>query len=95
MHRVSGQGDLADGFLPPGLGRNARLERIAQAFDWSAAERLVAGLYAARTGRPSYPPLTLFKALLLQPWYGLSDPPLEAVLPDPPSFRRFLGPATS
>src|SRR3712207_6092202 len=95
MHRVSGPGDLADGLLPPGLGRNARLERIAHAFDWNAIERLVAGLYVARTGRPSYPPLTLFKALLLQQWYGLSDPALEEALADRLSFRRFVGLATS
>ena len=91
MHRVSKQGDPAFGLLPAGLGRNARLERIARAFDWAALERLVAGIYAAPTGRPSYPPLGLFKALLLQQWYGLSDPALEEALADRLSFRRFVG----
>lgn len=91
MHRVSGQGDLVEAFLPPGLGRNARLERIAALFDWTALERLLGQIYAARTGRPSYPPLVLFKALLLQQWYGLSDPGLEEALSDRLSFRRFIG----
>jgi IS5 family transposase len=95
MHRASGQGDLSEAFLPAGLGRNARLERIAQAFDWSALERQLAPIYAARTGRPSYPPLCLFKALLLQQWYGLSDPALEEALADRLSFRRFVGLAAS
>jgi IS5 family transposase len=44
-----------------------------------------------RTGRPPYPPLMLFKALLLQRWYGLSDEALEDALYDRLSFRRFVG----
>jgi len=35
--------------------------------------------------------LVLFKALLLQQWYGLSDPGLEEAVADRLSFRRFLG----
>lgn len=91
MHRSSGQGDLGQAWLSPKLGRNARLDRIAQAFDWVAVERLVSEVYAARTGRPSWPPLMLVKALLLQQWYGLSDPGLEEALGDRLSFRRFVG----
>ena len=33
----------------------------------------------------------MFKALLLQQWYGLSDPGLEEALGDRLSFRRFCG----
>jgi IS5 family transposase len=73
------------------LGRNVRLERIAQVFDWGSVERLVSGIYAARSGRPSWPPLMMVKALLLQQWYGLSDPGLEESLGDRLSFRRFVG----
>lgn len=35
--------------------------------------------------------LSLFKALLLQQWYQLSDPGLEEALTDRISFRRFCG----
>lgn len=91
MHRSSGQGDLGRAWLSPALGRNARLERIGEVFDWHALEVLVSGVYAARTGRPSWPPLLLFKALLLQQWYGLSDPGLEEALGDRLSFRGFVG----
>jgi IS5 family transposase len=91
MHRSSGQGDLGEAWLSPKLGRNVRLERIAKAFDWGSVERLVAGVYAAKSGRPSWPPLMLVKALLLQQWYGLSDPGLEEALGDRLSFRRFVG----
>jgi IS5 family transposase len=91
MHRASGQSDLGEAWLSPKLGRNVRLERIAAAFDWASVERLVAVIHAARSGRPSFPPLMLVKALLLQQWYGLSDPGLEEALGDRLSFRRFVG----
>jgi IS5 family transposase len=91
MHRSSGQSDLGQAWLSPDLGHNRRLEKIAQVFDWSAIERLVSGVYSARRGRPSWPPLMMFKALLLQQWYGLSDPALEEALGDRLSFRRFVG----
>ena len=44
-----------------------------------------------RAGRPSYPPVVLFKVLLLQQWYGLSNPMAEEAIGDRLSFRRFLG----
>jgi hypothetical protein len=40
----------------------------------------------AKKGEPSYPPLVMFKVLLLQRWYGLSDPAMEAALCDRLSF---------
>jgi transposase, IS5 family len=91
MHRQSGQVDLGQAFLSPDLGRNVRLERIVRAFDWDAVDVLVREIYSARTGRPSWPPVMLVKALLLQQWYGLSDPGLEEALSDRLSFRRFVG----
>ncbi|AEH90707.1 transposase IS4 family protein [Mesorhizobium opportunistum WSM2075] len=42
-------------------------------------------------GRAAWPPLVLFKALLLQSLYGLSDRELEEALGDRLSFRRFVG----
>ena len=42
-------------------------------------------------GRPSYPALAMFKAMLLAQWYQLSDPALEEALADRISFRRFCG----
>jgi IS5 family transposase len=45
----------------------------------------------APAGRPGYPPLALFRALLLAQWYQLSDPGLEEALADRLSFRRFCG----
>lgn len=91
MHRSSGQGDLVQAWLSRDLGHNRRLVKISEAFDWDAIERLVSEVYGSRTGRPSWPPLMMFKALLLQQWYGLSDPGLEEALGDRLSFRRFVG----
>jgi IS5 family transposase len=52
---------------------------------------LVSGVRPGETGRPPYDALSMFKALLLQQWYGLSDPGLEEALLDRVSFRRFCG----
>jgi transposase, IS5 family len=91
MHRSKGQGDVGDAWLPSQLGHNDRLDRVLASFDWEAVERVVGGLHASRTGRPAWAPLTMVKALLLQQWYGLSDPGLEEALSDRLSFRRFVG----
>ena len=72
-------------------GGNRRLEAIAELIDWTAVERLLQPVYAAPTGRASYPVLSLFKAVLLGAWHGLGDPEVEAALGDRLSFRRFTG----
>ena len=60
--------------------------------DWSVIGAILSALEPERkVGRPGYPALSLFKALLLQSWYGLSDPGLEDALADRVSFRRFAG----
>jgi IS5 family transposase len=88
---MSDQASFLDAFLPTGFGRNARLERIAGLLDWSRIEVVVASVRSAETGRPPYRPLMMLRALLLQQWYGLSDPGLEEALSDRVSFRRFCG----
>jgi IS5 family transposase len=82
---------MAEAFLHPSVGRNARLETIAERIDWAGVERALSGLKPGRMGPPPYPALLMFKALLLQQWYGLSDPGLEEALCDRMSFRRFVG----
>lgn len=89
-HREVGQLSLADGLV--GRGKKASpLDRLNRVLDWPSFEGLLAGIYASRRGRPSYPPVVLLKCLLLQQWYGLSDPGLEEALFDRLSFRRFVG----
>jgi IS5 family transposase len=85
------QRGFAESFLPSGFGRNARLERIAGLLEWAPLEALLTRDRVSGTGRPPYRALAMFKALLLQQWYGLSDPGLEEALSDRVSFRRFCG----
>ena len=91
MHRQIGQPSLAESLLPQTLGRNERLERIAGEFDWDRFASLLEDIYSSSEGRPSYPPLTMVKVLLLEQWYNLSDPQMEEALSDRISFRRFVG----
>ncbi|WP_246777003.1 transposase [Microvirga sp. VF16] len=51
----------------------------------------MADIYAAAKGEPAWPPLALFRALLLAVWYDLSDVKLAEALEDRASFRRFCG----
>jgi IS5 family transposase len=72
-------------------GREQVLARIDALVDWPAIATLLAALDPSRHGAPGYPALMMFKALLLQQWYRLSDPGLEEALADRISFRRFAG----
>ena len=89
--RPTGQWSLADALAQERARRNEALDRLEQLIDWSEIGSLVAGLRNPATGAPGYPPLVMLKALLLQQWYGLSDPGLEEALADRLSFRRFVG----
>ena len=44
-----------------------------------------------RGGRPHWPLVLMVKCVILQKWFGLSDPGLEEMLRDRLSFRRFVG----
>lgn len=91
MRRHLRQMSFADGLVNQRAGRNAWLDDIAKIIDWSALEAVLSPIYSSDEGRPSYPVLTLVKLLLLQQWYGLSDPGLEEAVDDRLSFRRFAG----
>src|ERR1700679_3832671 len=42
-------------------------------------------------GRPHWPVVMMIKIMMLQRWFGLSDPMMEEMLKDRISFRRFVG----
>ncbi len=65
------------------------LDGAEAVLDWARLERLMAGIYASKTGRPSYPLLTLFRASLLGIWYRLSDVELAQTLFRDLLFRKF------
>lgn len=85
------QMSMIDAMLGPGLGSNAKLDRIDALIDWSRLEPLLAGVRDAAAGRPPFDRLSMLKALYLQALYDLSDPGLEEALLDRLSFRRFCG----
>ena len=91
MHRQVGDASFMDAWLPPQVGRTARLDQLHEVVDWDRLAEVVREVDAAPEGRPSYPPLLMVKVLLLQPWYQASDPEIEAALGDRRSFRRFVG----
>lgn len=57
--------------------------------EWPEIERLLSSIYSSKTGRPSYPLLTLFRSLLLGVWYQLSDVQLAQCLYRDLLFRKF------
>lgn len=59
--------------------------------NWRPLEYRIEKLYSSETGRPGFPALLMFKALLLAQWYSLSDPELEDCLKDRLSFKQFVG----
>src|SRR5688572_27153565 len=72
-------------------GRIGSLDDLHRLIDWAAIDRHLAPIYASAKGEQAWPPLSLFKALLLAVWYDLSDVKLAEALDDRTSFRRFCG----
>ena len=66
------------------------LDGIHQLIDWKLIEQRMSGIHAKKQGEQAWPPLLMFKAFLLQGWYGLSDPSLEKQLARDLMFRRFI-----
>ena len=85
------QPSFAEAFVAGFTKSGGVLQDIEDAFDWGAFEVLLADIHGSAKGAPGYPPLTLFKIVLLQQWYTLSDPAAEEAVRDRLSFRRFCG----
>lgn len=82
-----GFGDLA----AERLKRETELDRIAALLNWRPLSYRLEKHCRKLDGRPPFPPIVMFRALLLAQWYGLSDRDLEEALCDRLSFRRFIG----
>jgi transposase, IS5 family len=76
--------------IEAGAGGTA-LDRIAALIDWTEIDRCLADIYAAPKGEQGWPPLALFRAMVLAIWHDLSDVKLAEALSDRASFRRFCG----
>jgi transposase, IS5 family len=85
------QPSLAEAFVKAYSRVGGFLEDMAKTFEWAAFDVLMGPFHSSSDGAPAYPPLTMFKIVLLQQWYGLSDPGAEEAVRDRLPFRRFCG----
>jgi IS5 family transposase len=70
------------------------LDRIDRMIDWLPIERFLKKKLKREenaVGHPAYPALVMFKVLLVQRWYNLSDEATEDALVDRFSVNRFVG----
>jgi transposase, IS5 family len=84
-------GQEAFSFSANESARRSSLDDLTELIDWAAIEKHLCDVSASAKGEPAWPPLCLFKALLLAVWYDLSDVKLAEALDDRASFRRFCG----
>jgi transposase, IS5 family len=87
-HRFIGQERL--GFASQ-MRLSSSLDGLGQLLDWAEVTGLLSAVHANAKGEAAWPPLAMFKALLLSMWYDLSDVKLAEALDDRASFRRFCG----
>lgn len=74
--------------------QNAFLHQVDTLIDWRPIRSIINKKYTKRqsaVGAPAYDVILLFKMLLLQSWYNLSDCALEERVNDSLAFSRFLG----
>lgn len=94
VDRISTEEGLIDFYIHQRPRKKTFLEDVDRLIDWAPIEKVLLRSYKKRKaadGRPAYPPLALFKMLLIQRWYALSDPGLEEAVNDRLSFLRFTG----
>ena len=72
-------------------GQHSTLDELAKVVGWGPVNQALGVISCAAKGEPAWPPLALFKAMLLSIWYDLSDVKLAEALDDRASFRRFCG----
>ena len=94
IDRKIGFAELA---LSSSMEKNRSLETLEQmnkVINWPRIKKIMLKYYKVGTsneGADAYPPLMLFKCLLLQKWFRIpSDPELESQINDRISFKSFL-----
>jgi len=71
-----------------------RLAEAEKQVDWEAFRPIIKPMYTndtPRGGRPNTDEVVMMKLLVLQAWYGLSDPELERQALNRIDFQHFLG----
>ena len=81
LHRRDAKGDI--------------LARLSSVVEWTSFEPIIRKALSKErrspAGRKSYPPLLMFKVLILQSLYNMSDDDAENIVDDRLTFRRFVG----
>jgi IS5 family transposase len=67
------------------------LDDVHALINWLPLEAQLNGIHSKARGEKAWPPLMMFKALLLQSLHTLSDQQLEKQLGRDLLFRRFVG----
>ncbi|AFC99411.1 Transposase, IS5 family [Methanocella conradii HZ254] len=76
------------------LRQDDRLDLVKQVIDWEAFRPIIARVFddgPGKAGRPHNDEVVMFRCLVLQAWYGLSDPGLEQQLKTNICFMNFVG----
>jgi IS5 family transposase len=71
-----------------------KLAKIEKMVNWKAFTPIIQPIYnnqGTNGGRPNMDPVLMVKLLVLQAWYGLSDPELERQAGNRIDFMHFLG----
>lgn len=94
--KVSGP-TLIEQVLSESLGgprKRAFLATMQEAVPWETLAKPVRALYrndSVKGGRPNVSAVVMLKCLLVQKWFGYSDPQLEEALLDSIAIREFVG----
>lgn len=92
LGREKEQGDFFDHYVYSGLlPEEDTLLSIARLVDFGFVEEEVADLYSEDRGRPSYPPVVLFKMLFLEHYANLSDVEVSKQCRYNLLYRAFVG----
>src|SRR5680860_1213177 len=98
MKNINPLGFFDDHFLMEKLTKlGDPLQKLNNYIDWAIFRTPIDRAFSveqkdkSKGGRPAFDKLILFKALLIQSLYNLSDDQLEYQIIDRASFKRFLG----
>ena len=98
MKNINPLGLFDDHFILEALNKiGDPLQKLNKFIDWKIFESPIEKAFQfeskdlSKGGRPPFSKLMLFKALIIQSLYNLSDDQLEYQILDRASFKRFLG----
>ena len=92
VHRKYEQLGFVDQLIGPGRSRSDKFfQDVNRMVDWAPISESLEVIHSSPMGRPALTPLLMFKVLLIQRWYDLSDPAVQDAIDDRKSFARFIG----